>query len=294
LSSTADDFGQNLPYRLDIDFSAYDPSHYFRSLRIHPSLGGEVRSFDELGTGQEQILALAFSYAYARAFGQESGLILIIDEPESHLHPLAQQWLAARLRDLSTDGLQVVLTTHSPYFVDLSKPENLLLVRKPEADGATVVTQVTSADLAVQLVERGADPQRTTAMSVGPFYAAAATTEVINGMFARLAVLVEGPTEALALPWLLKLVGFDPLRAGVAIVPVSGISNIAKWQRLMSVFGVPVYCIFDTDSNKNPASREGKQVLDARETSSAHSVANRPAPMSCPMSRCMSRATMPR
>jgi len=61
LADTAADFGQNLPYRLDVDFSAYDPSNFFRSLRVHPTLSGEVRSLDELGTGQSQVLALAFA-----------------------------------------------------------------------------------------------------------------------------------------------------------------------------------------------------------------------------------------
>jgi putative ATP-dependent endonuclease of OLD family len=113
LAETAEDFGQNLPYRLDVDFSAYDPSNFFRSLRIHPSLSGEVRSFDELGTGQPQVLALAFAYAYARAYGQSDGTILVIDEPEANLHPLAQQWLATRLGRLAAPGIPVPVAYYS-------------------------------------------------------------------------------------------------------------------------------------------------------------------------------------
>ncbi|MFD3405378.1 ATP-dependent endonuclease [Kribbella sp. NPDC058693] len=249
LTATTDDFGQNLTYRLDIDFSAYDPSNFFRSLRIHPKLDGAVRSFDELGTGQEQILALAFSYAYAKAFGQYDGMILVIDEPESHLHPLAQQWLATRLGSLATDGLQVVLTTHSPHFVDMSRPENLVVVRKSEAD-ATQLTQVNRAQLATELISTGADPVRTTAATVGSFYEASSTTEIKSALFSRLCVLVEGDTEALALPDLLRLVDFDPLRRGVAVVGVGGIGSLAKWIRLFTALGTPVYCIFDTDTDK--------------------------------------------
>src|SRR5699024_5950217 len=89
LAETADNFGQNLPYRLDVDFSSYVLSNFFRSLRIHPTREGELRSFDELGTGQSQVLALAFAYAYAMAYGQSEGTVLVIDEPEANLHPLA-------------------------------------------------------------------------------------------------------------------------------------------------------------------------------------------------------------
>lgn len=249
LEQSAWSFGQNLPYRLDIDFSAYDPSNFFRSLRVHPKLAGEVRNFDELGTGQSQILALAFAYAYALAYGQSEGTILVVDEPEANLHPLAQQWLARQLASLSSDGLQVVVTTHSPDFVDLLHPENIVLVSKT-ADGATRVVQRSPGDLRNQLVGRGAHPDRTKPDTLGPFYASAATGETLAAFFARSCVLVEGRTEALALPALLKLVGFDVVREGVAVVPVEGIGNIAKWHRLYSAFGLRTYCVFDTDSDK--------------------------------------------
>lgn len=229
LGETAADFGQNLPYRLDVDFSAYDPSNFFRSLRIHPTLSGEVRNFDELGTGQSQVLALAFAYAYAMAYGQSDGTILVVDEPEANLHPLAQQWLALRLNSLAAPGLQVVLTTHSPHFVDLARLENLVMVRKEES-GATTVVQRTREELRGQLVASGAHAERTRADTIGPFYAAGATTEIVSRLFARCCVLVEGPTEALALPELLRIRGLDVLQEGLAVISVEGISNIAKWR----------------------------------------------------------------
>lgn len=249
LAQTAEDFGQNLPYRLDVDFSAYDPSNFFRSLRIHPTLEGEVRSFDELGTGQSQVLALAFAYAYAMAYGQSEGTVLVIDEPEANLHPLAQQWLATRLNRLAAPGLQVVVTTHSPHFVDLAKPENLVMVSKGQ-DGATRVVQRSLDELRAYLVERGADPDRTQPETVGQFYAAGATTEIVSGFFARRCVLVEGRTESLALPELLRARGLDVLKEGVAVVPVEGIGNVAKWHRLYTALGIECFCVFDTDSDK--------------------------------------------
>lgn len=253
LGSTAEDFGQNLSYRLDIDFSAYDPSNFFRSLRVNPKLDSQIRSFDELGTGQEQVLAMAFAYAYSKSFGDHETLILVIDEPEAHLHPLAQQWLATQLNNITNEGLQLVITTHSPHFVDLARPENLVVVGKP--DGRTTrTTQLSRANLAASLIEAGADETRTTPDSVGSFYSAAATTEIKNGLFARLCVLVEGPTEAIALPEMLRFAGLDPLRHGIAVVSAEGLSNIAKWRRLYSAMGIPVYCIFDTDSDKTKTS----------------------------------------
>ena len=46
------------------------------------------------------------------------GDLLIIEEPESHLHPEAQQKMAAALALMVRRGLRVLITTHSHYFVE--------------------------------------------------------------------------------------------------------------------------------------------------------------------------------
>ena len=46
------------------------------------------------------------------------GNVLIIDEPEAHLHPEAQQQMAAALAFMVRSGLRVLITTHSHYLVE--------------------------------------------------------------------------------------------------------------------------------------------------------------------------------
>ena len=48
----------------------------------------------------------------------ETGDLLIIDEPEAHLHPEAQQQMAAALAFMVRSGLRVLITTHSHYMVE--------------------------------------------------------------------------------------------------------------------------------------------------------------------------------
>ncbi|WP_198375920.1 ATP-dependent nuclease [Neoroseomonas rubea] len=57
--------------------------------------------------------------------------LLIIEEPESFLHPSAQAEFGRLLRALSADlGLQIIVTTHSPYMLNQDDPAaNLLLSR---------------------------------------------------------------------------------------------------------------------------------------------------------------------
>jgi putative ATP-dependent endonuclease of OLD family len=156
----------NLQYGLEVDFSAYDPSNFFHALRVHASEGGEVRTIEELGSGQEQILALSFIKAYAKAFHDAEGLVLVIDEPEANLHPLAQDWLARRIRDLALSGVQVVVTVHSPAFLDVAAIPGLVLVRKN--DGCTETVQMTAAELAQYCRDHGA--ARATAENILGFY----------------------------------------------------------------------------------------------------------------------------
>ncbi len=58
--------------------------------------------------------------------------VLVIEEPESFLHPSAQAEFGRILQDLSSEfGVQVITTTHSPYMLSKDKPEsNILLERK--------------------------------------------------------------------------------------------------------------------------------------------------------------------
>ncbi|GIV71057.1 ATP-dependent endonuclease [Caldilinea sp.] len=249
-----------MSYGLDVDFSAYDPSRFFRSLQVVPHEGGQRRTLEELGTGQEQLLALAFVHAYGKAF--HGGIVLAIEEPEAHLHPLAQEWLARKMYQMAADGLQIVITTHSPHFVDLMGLEGLVLVRK-DGEGATRTCQLTRKQLAEHCIKTGSHKQKTTPDTILPFYANQSTQEILNGFFAKKIILVEGQTEQLALPVYLRKVGLDVTREGVAVIPVMGKGNLAKWWRLFTAYGIPTFIIFDNDDEHDKQGAKRKDALKA-------------------------------
>jgi len=257
MSEIAGQMLANMTHALEFDFSAYDPSNYFKSLRVHPVEIGESRSIEELGTGQQQILALSFAHAYAKSFlGQ--GLIFVIDEPEAHLHPLAQKWLAKKMYEMADEGLQVVITTHSPFFINLEFLDGINLVRK---GASTELISRSPRSLASHCQEQGATLANEN--SIIPFYSGNSTPEILNGFFANKVVLVEGPTEEFALPILLEASGFDALENGTAIISVDGKGNLAKWWRFFTCYKIPTFVCFDNDSRGDTDGRHRRDALRA-------------------------------
>jgi putative ATP-dependent endonuclease of OLD family len=249
----------SMTHRLDVDFEAYNPSNFFHALRLQASEHGNPRALEEMGTGEQQVLAMAFAHAFARAF--HGGILLVIEEPEAHLHPLAQRWLAQQLSDMSADGLQIIITTHSPSFIEMMNLTGVALIRKE--NGATSVTQRTTAELVQHCLASGAPAARTTEDNILPFYAASASSVILEGFFAKLVVLVEGPTEALSLPVYLSKAGLETAREGISIIAVHGKGNLAKWYRLFTCYGIPCYVIFDNDNEDDGTGSKRRDALAA-------------------------------
>ncbi len=67
-----------------------------------------------LGSGYEMIFALFYSFYMSQQGGKQ--LIVLIDEPELHLHPTLQEKFVEFLLEISKDA-QIFLTTHSPLLI---------------------------------------------------------------------------------------------------------------------------------------------------------------------------------
>ena len=75
-------------------------------------IGGDSRPIELIGTGYLQLIQI---FSYVLLF--EPG-ILLIDEPDIHLHPTVQEKLVQALARVATEkNLKILLTTHSPFIV---------------------------------------------------------------------------------------------------------------------------------------------------------------------------------
>ncbi len=87
--------------------------------------------------------------------------IIIIDEPGTNLHALAQKELIQILVDKIAPASQVVFSTHSPYLIDPERQDRVRLVQKDSAHG-TLLREISDAaadeeTLHPLLTARGAD-----------------------------------------------------------------------------------------------------------------------------------------
>jgi putative ATP-dependent endonuclease of the OLD family len=108
-------------------------------------------SLDEWGSGTKNrthiLLALFKAKKLSESLDEDTKIspILIIEEPESFLHPSAQAEFGRIIQDLSEEfKVQVIVATHSPYFLSQQRPEsNILLSRKLEAGQLRATEKIT-------------------------------------------------------------------------------------------------------------------------------------------------------
>jgi len=230
---------------LKVDFSAYDPNNFAKSMRIVAYEGNEARSFEEFGTGEQQILLMAFAKAYVQTFGSGS-LVLMIEEPEAHLHPLAQRWLKEYIYSLCSNGLQVVISTHSADFLDMSNLDGLVRVCKDDR-GVTRVVQLTKQALVDFCLKSGVPSEKISERNVLDFFGTRLFPDESKGFFATKVLLVEGATEYYALPEIMRTLGYSLVQSGVEIVMASGKNSIPLYWRIFKAFGIQCACLFDGD-----------------------------------------------
>jgi predicted ATPase len=86
------------------------------------------------GSGFQQVLML-LTFLHARP-----GSVLLIDEPDAHLHVILQDAIYGELRSVAAkQNSQVILATHSEVIINAVAPEELcMLIRKPRLLGTTV------------------------------------------------------------------------------------------------------------------------------------------------------------
>ena len=235
--------GDILTANIDVN-SAGDKEARLRQLLEKLEL--ELRSpavsdaFSNLGLGSNNVLFMACELLLLGA-EEDSFPLLLIEEPEAHLHPQRQlrlmQFLQKQSEEEREDGqqIQVIVTTHSPNLASAIKLANVVLLDGGKAFPLHAdATKLDASDY--RFLERFLDVTKA------------------NLFFARGVVIVEGDGENILLPVLARLIGRDFTEHGVSVVNVGGI-GLRRFSRIFQrkhqdcdgTVSVPVACVTDLD-----------------------------------------------
>jgi putative ATP-dependent endonuclease of the OLD family len=244
-----------------VDLSLYDPWNFYKTLQLivkEQDMDLEFQA-STLGMGVQASISIAILKAYSE-LNLANKSPIFIDEPELFLHPQAQRNFYKILRGLSEDkydingklireGTQVFYTTHSPNFLSAGNFNEIFIVRKTKDKGTFLRYAKTSAFIEdLRIRAKIETSEEDLLLRYKNAYENTGDTQKANeGFFAKKIILVEGPSEALLLPYFFDLINFDFVKEAISIVCCGGKNEIDRFYRLYSEFGIPCYVIFDGD-----------------------------------------------
>ena len=263
-TETASQLGRE-PSDFNVDLNMYDPWNLFRTLQIMVNEEDTGLTFraSELGMGVQASITIAILKAYSK-LKLNNNTPIIIDEPELFLHPQGRRNFYKIISELADSGTQVILTTHSSEFISLARFDEIFVVRKNKEKG-TYIRNADPQRFLEDLKQR--HPQVKTNTSdlmleyLNAYEGTGDSQRASEAMFARKAILVEGESEVLILPYFFDLLGYNYIRKGITIVRCGGKSEIDRFYRLYSEFGIPCFIVFDGDY-QNLGGGDEKSTID--------------------------------
>ncbi len=195
-------------------------------------------------------------------------LLLACEEPELYQHPPQAQHLSSVLQRLSKSNSQVLICTHSPYFVSGRGFEDVRILRQEALDAQPSVRYAKFDDLSGSVAEaRQANPilPRGVALKIQQ----ALEPGLREMFFANVLVLVEGQEDLGYISAYLTLTNrYDELRRlGCHIVPTTKKSSMVYPLAIARSLQIPTYVIFDADGdriaddNERRAQHEGDNLV---------------------------------
>lgn len=191
-------------------------------IKIHIQKAGVESTTFYLGAGIiESLLLITHLIAH-------DDKVLCVDSPELHLHPHTQRRLGSFIEE-SKDS-QILVITHSPYFVSLKKGNGIQRVIQKKAQTEIIEPPKNYFEDDYSRLEQFAD------------------VDAKELFFARKAVLVEGPTEIGTLPIFASKLGYNLDENGVSLINAGGVGNFGIFVKLCEGFKIPYLVIADNDA----------------------------------------------
>ena len=197
---------------------------------------------EENGLGYNNLLYMSVLLAALAAPQDEEPTlrVLLVEEPEAHLHPQLQDLLMRFLESEAVGETQVVVTTHSPSFASAARVERLTVLAcsgDPPRPQARVPRDFGLQPKQLAYLQRFLDVTKASLF------------------FARAVILVEGVAEQLLVPVLAERLARPLATNGVAVINIGGVA-FPPFTDLFGKDKLPYRLAVISDSDAQPSEED--------------------------------------
>lgn len=230
-----------------------------RAVRVDPPLAGIIAgesgfegNLARFGHGFQRSYLLALLQELATSDDKSAPtLILGCEEPELYQHPPQERYMAGLFEKLSEENAQIIVTTHSPYFVSGRNFEGVRLVRRDLQNNRSSIRQYSYAETADRFAQVVGEPLKKETATMSKVNQALQPS--LNEMFfTHRLILVEGLEDVgYITSWLVLTDRWeDYRRSGCHIVHVDGKSEMIRPAIIAQGLRIPTFAIVDADGDK--------------------------------------------
>ena len=227
-------------FDMDVKIGMVDPSFGSISSSLNILFGNDsLQDFEPSrnGLGLNNILYISMLLEHFKnriSKSETAGQLLLIEEPEAHLHPQLQRVL---YNALNRNKAQVILSTHSTHVSSRAPIESCIMMTN-KSEPPTAICNLMEGTLLneneISDINRYLDATRSTLL------------------YARKVILVEGPAELFFIPALVKKVmQIDLDSYGISVIPIFGV-HFDCYAKLFGKKGMPKKCAIIADGDLSP------------------------------------------
>lgn len=215
-------------------------------------VGGATTPLQSMGDGWQSLVRLAALDVISQYPDQVADrVILLTEEPETHLHPHLRRKMRTVLERLAGQGWIVISATHGPEFISFTSPQVVVKLWRKGDDVAKGVFDTSAVTAAMKFQEK-LDERGNHEM-----------------LFAHRVVLCEGKDDCWAIRSCLGKLdpSLDLDTSSVSLVDTGGVQNLPDYADIAKKLGIPWCAVSDEDKklggSVNPNTEATRKKVEA-------------------------------